>query len=170
MRRPRTLTTVVTVALTAVISTLATLAVAVNGPVTGTGTDITRVKTISQGAWVGTSSTSPVDVPDASRSINVTGSALLVARFQADAFCSGSGGAKCFVRIVVDNGTTETEIFPGPSVFLTANSFPTEQTRSIERSVTVGAGTYTIQVQAFVEDGDDGIELLRYHLTLERIV
>lgn len=173
MRKPKHWMVVTMAAAIAFVLGAATAVVAGGPPpVTGSGTDITRVKTISQSEQFVTFSTAGVDVPDASVRILVSGNpALIVARFQADAFCDGFDLAACLVRIVVDDGVTETVMPPGQAVFLEAPSiFGFSQTRSMERSITVGPGDYQVTVQAAVTDADDTFTLTRYHLTVERIV
>lgn len=171
MKTVKRSTLVLAVAATAVITSLATMVAAVTIVTTGTGTNITRVKAVSVDGSNETSSTTFVDVPSATLKINVsTGSALLLARFTGTSVCTTDGSAQgCKVRIILDDGVTETEMAPGEVLFDDSVN-PRHRASGIQTIATVGPGTYDVKVQWRVENALMSFSLFDYVLTLERIV
>lgn len=170
------LTIVLAAAVTALVTTLAMLVIAGPPPtVTGTGTDLTRVKVIGSTGAASTASGAFVDVPGATANIKVDPgqTALIVARFAADSRCSGPLGGACVVQILI--GGVEADPATGGTTFDSVPACSTSgsgetcavqdflEAHAMERWRTVGPGTYTVEV----EFATGGAEFLLQHWTLE---
>jgi hypothetical protein len=127
-----------------------------------------------------TSSPSFVNIPDTQVSPVVvpTGTTRLVmARFSAESVCYGSFGGWCTIRIVAQNNATGaiTELQPvsGNFAFDSPDGTPAEinwESHSMDRSIRLAAGTYTIRSQwAFVDPSPgSNFRIDDYSLTVER--
>jgi hypothetical protein len=129
-----------------------------------------------------TSSPSFVNIPNTQVEVVVpTGTTRLVmARFSAESVCWGSAGGWCSIRIVAQNNATGaiTELQPasGDDFAFDSPNQNTEtnaswESHSMDRSIRLGAGTYTIRAQWAFVGASPGLSNFRiddYSLTVER--
>jgi hypothetical protein len=142
------------------------VAVAVTSIVSGGAID--QVKVARSDESSGTTSSSYVDIPAATTQVTVQRGqrALLLARFSAESICTG--GAWCSVRIVAVKGGVEQEMEPASGTDFAFDS-PNDnwESNSMDRSLLVGRGTYTVKAQAAVIGGSS-FRLDDWSLTVER--
>jgi hypothetical protein len=107
-----------------------------------------------------TGATATVDVPAGSNG-------LIIARFTASSICGPSGG--CRVRILIGGVEgSPTEVSPYDTGG--SDSSTEYEGHAVDRSATVGPGTYTVQVQAARGTGITFFDLDNWHLTVERFI
>lgn len=145
-------------------------------PVRGAGNRINRIKTAaSEARFTVTDADGRVDLPEARHRLVLSEPALVVARFSASGQCFGGGGP-CTVSIkVLDNNAGDAEfaeLLPTSSPF-TSSGTGGEQSRTIERSLTLPAGDYDFQARLhalnFTSDPMT-FQIAGWHFTVERIV
>lgn len=145
------------------------VAVAVTSIVSGGA--INQVKVARSDESTGTTSSSYVDIPAATTQVNVPSGqrALLLARFSAESICGA--GSWCSVRIVAVKGGVERQMEPaaGTDFAFDSPDNVTElwESNSMDRSLLVGSGTYTVKAQAAVIGGGS-FALDDWSLTVER--
>lgn len=148
--------------------------------VQGTGTDITRVKTrAGEGQFPVTDTTSgdgPVfaDLPNAVHRLVLSEETLVVARFQAEALCTGSGGCKAKIE-VRDNSAGDAFVANMEPDFISAwdvAGADSDEVQGVERSITLPPGDYDFQVVVGADDAGADVTFLvsDWHFTIERIV
>jgi hypothetical protein len=142
------------------------VALAVTSVVSGGA--INQVKVARSDEAFNTTSASYVDIPGATVQVTAPrgGQALLLARFSAESICTG--GAWCSVRIVAVKGGVEQEMEPASGTDFAFDS-PNDnwESNSMDRSLLVGRGTYTVKAQAAVIGGSS-FRLDDWSLTVER--
>jgi hypothetical protein len=145
-------------------------------PVKGAGNKINRIKTAaSEARFTVTDSDGEVDLPAARHRLVLSEPTLIVARFTASGQCFGGGGP-CGVPIKVLNnnagGVEVAELLPTSSPF-TSSGVGGEESRTIERSLTLPAGDYDFQVRLralnFASDPMT-FQIAGWHFTVERVV
>ena len=143
------------------------------------------------GSFATGSSTVWVDLPGSQTSITVArgSSAYVLARFNAESVCWGTGGGGCPVRVVLFNGSSWEEIgtdishYPniGGALTPSASTFAFDSTDGglhttpsafashafEQHSRGIVNGTYPVKVQAGVTTPGDLLRLDDWHLTLE---
>ena len=133
----------------------------------------TQIKVVyqnSQTASFSTKSTVYADIPNATVSMTVPASttALLVARFQAHGSIIQTSG--CIARVLV--GSTAMEPSGNYPIFGQASVSQSVATGgSIERSLALGAGTYTVKAQMRIGSAssvNSECQLNGWHLAVER--
>jgi hypothetical protein len=132
------------------------------------GSDV--VTTTSSTAWVdlpGALTTTPVTVPSGA-------SQLVNARFTAESDCGGdaAAGQTCSVRILaVPAVGAPIELNPRSGKDFAFDSVPVRQdykeAHAMERSIVLGAGTYTFKVQYSVSNAAVVFDLDDWHLAVE---
>ncbi|MDF5757355.1 hypothetical protein [Spongiactinospora sp. TRM90649] len=142
----------IAVALTGAFALTATVANALPSSMTGTHTS-TQYFTGETDPWTAQTYGSWGNIPTAVVTVNVpAGTTRFVdARFTAESLCAGTASAWCSVRIVVVNSAgTITELQPVTSTDYRFDSpGGAEEAHALERfSAPLGAGTYTVRVQA----------------------
>ncbi len=173
---------VAALAVTLVVAT-ATISSAITASTTVSGKSMTAVKvvrsTFSQSFTDDGGATTATDLSGAGTTVKVpTGQkALLLIRFSADTACYGgtSGGYdQCYVQVLVNGNTAG----PGEVSFDNNNNNTEAVTTSLrdvhemEWVKSVGAGTYTVQVQVRTDDSpccQVEFDLDHWTLTVERI-
>lgn len=129
---------------------------------------VNQIVDFSETAETFTSSRTWVDVPNASLKLIIPAgpSQLVMARFSTTAACGGPDAqAYCSVRIMAGN----TEMLPsGGDIFMTDATPDTENLQAgvVERSLALRPGTYTIKVQAGIEDPNDYLALNGWHFNV----
>jgi hypothetical protein len=139
-------------ALSGALALTVTAADAVSSSQTGTQTSA-QYFTGESSPWTAQTIGAWGNIPTASVNVTVpSGTTRFVdARFTAESLCSGNAGAWCSVRVVVVNSAgTTTELQPVTSTDYKFDSpGGAEQAHALERfSGPLGAGTYTVRVQA----------------------
>ena len=128
-----------------------------------------------------TSSTSFVNIPNTQVGVVVpTRDRLIMARFSAESACWGSAGGWCSIRIVAQNNATGaiTELQPASGTDFAFDS-PNQgretvaswESHSMDRSIRLAAGSYTIRAEWAFVGGSPGLSNFRiddYSLTVER--
>ena len=145
-------------------------------PVRGAGNRINRIKTAaSEARFTVTDTDGEVDLPGARHRLVLSEPTLVLARFSASGQCFGGGGP-CGAPIKVLNnntgGTEFAELLPTSSPF-TSSGVGGEESRTIERSLTLPAGDYDFQVRLralnFASDPMT-FQIAGWHFTVERVV
>lgn len=145
-------------------------------PVTGAGNRINRIKTAaSEARFTVTDTEGEVDLPNARHRLVLSEATMVLARFSASGQCFGGGGP-CGAPIkVLDNNAGDAEVaelLPTSSPF-TSSGVGGEESRTIERSLTLPAGDYDFQVRLralnFTSDPMT-FQIAGWHFTVERIV
>ncbi len=160
---------------TLIVLVTATAAFAV---ITGVrGGPITKVTIARSTDAFSTTSTSYVNVPGGSAFIGVGSgdSALILARFSAESVCFGAGGW-CSVRILLFGPAGAVEMNPASGSDFAFDSTDAGRSTSAEweshsmdrSSNVVGAGSYTVVVQAATVGSPITFRLDDYSLTVER--
>jgi hypothetical protein len=138
-----------------------------------TGKAQTQIKVVREDATTATAianSTTYVDIPNATVSMTVADgtNALLVARFQGHGSIIQSSG--CMVRILVGSTT----MAPDGNYAFMGQANVTESVAgsgSIERSMPVGPGTYTVKAQLRISTANNvnsQCQLTAWHFAVER--
>jgi hypothetical protein len=150
-------------------------ATAIAFPTGGSGGTITGVQVVRETAANATTSESWVPLPGAQTSITVPSGqrALIMARFSGESDCENTSGdpGRCNVRILI--GGVEGAPGSGDDFAFDSNDYPgfdTRESHSMDRSRSVNAGTYTIQVQYKVTPPAETFTLDDWSLTVERAV
>lgn len=175
----RRLGTVALVVATAILTSLAHSVIAgPPPPVTGTGTDLNRVKVVGTTGGQATNSTTFVDLTGASANIKVDAgqTALIVARFGATSFCTIAQFDICIVRILIGGVEADpASLSPFDSVPFcgassgTCSAGDSGEAHSLERWRTVGPGTYAIEVE-FKTGSGASFTLANWTLEVDRII
>jgi hypothetical protein len=162
-------------ALAAVLVGAGAAATAIAFPTGGVGGTITGVQVVRETARNATSSESWVSLPGAQTSITVPSGqrALIMARFSGESECSNTSGnpGACNVRILI--GGVEGAPGSGDDFAFDTNDYPgfdTRESHSMDRSRSVGAGTYAVQVQYKVTAPAESFTLDDWSLAVERAV
>lgn len=131
-------------------------------------------------------STMFTDIPGASTTISVPRGerGLILARYSAETIChivegtTNTGDNKCSVRIMVVNNATGAELEACPCGQFANFAFDStsggtetvlaQESRSMDRSVEVGRGTYTVKAQWAVTHGDVRFRVDDWSLTVEK--
>lgn len=158
---------------------------AVPSPSTVSGKSIKAVKVVRNAVPVTTQSTAFADVPGAKTTIRVPDGqrALILARFSAESLCTDSTNAFkgwCGLRIYIGNAEGEPSdasdlgtpyAFDSDSSDATAGGGSEDwyEGNSMDRSRVVGAGLYTVKVQAAVLDPSIFFWLDDMSLTVEQV-
>ena len=81
-------------------------------------------------------------------------SRLITARFTSESQCTGNAGSWCSIRILIRNNSTGAlqELFPRSGIDFAFDSVGTDlwESHSVERTIRVGAGSYTVLLQRAV--------------------
>lgn len=188
MRQPARWLIVTTAgAITAVLLTAVVALGADAIPTKDSGSDITSVKAKGVTGSNATDATAWVQPQSASIDITVSGEdALLVARFSGESKCdrpgTGFASSPCYLRIVVDDGITETPMNPSSEIAFdssvgcvasagdTCDAFTGWASHAVQTFLRVDPGNYTVRVQYRVDNTDVDFTLRDYTLTVERIV
>jgi hypothetical protein len=166
MRRPLLL---VAVALVALLSASG-IAVAVTTFANGGAIEQVLVAG-STDAFIATSE-NYVDIPGARRAVSVSdGSDLLLARYSAESIVRGGERRVSSVRIVAERGETTVVMNPavpsGDFAFHNSSSDIDAGSHSMDRSLRVGSGLWTVKAQAAAFHGSS-LRLDDWSLTIER--
>jgi hypothetical protein len=138
------------------------------------GKEITAVKVRRGSDATSTTSTTPVNLPGAVVTINVPASrrALLLVRFSAESECITTGTSQrwCNLKILVDGSefAQPESDFAFDSASNGVEDDGSWEAHSIDRSIVVGSGTHTVQVQYRTTSADTTFRLDDWHLTVER--
>ena len=125
---------------------------------------------VASGPHHSVTTTDYADVTGASATATVPDgrNALIVARFGGSSICAGTSGS-CRVRILIGGVVASPEpVSPWDTRTEASSSFDYEAL-FMERSRTVGPGTYAVQVQA-ARAATAFFDLDNWHLTVERIL
>jgi hypothetical protein len=166
MRRPVLL---VAVAIVALLSASG-IAVAVTSISDGGAIEQVRVA-YSTDPFIATSE-SYVDIPGARRAVSVSdGSDLLMARYSAESVVRGGEHRVSSVRIVAEKGETTLVMNPaspgGDFAFHNSSNDSDAASHSMDRSLRVGSGSWTVKAQAAAFYGSS-LRLDDWSLTVER--
>lgn len=138
------------------------------------GGAITAVKVKRETNSASTTSTTFVNVPNASMNISVPSGqrALLLIRFSAESSCDGGAwGDWCSLRVLVD-GTEAHPRAGGNFAFDTdegvATNYDIWEANSMDRSIVVGSGAHTVSVQWSVTTNTTSFRLDDWSLIVER--
>ena len=145
------------------------------------GGPIERVAIARESSASSSNSTAFVDIPGASVSVFVPSGAtkLIMARYSAESVCFGGTGL-CSVRIVARNSTTGAITLLQPAASGAATEFVFDSTdagretgsswesHSTDRSLRLGAGSYTIRAQRAVTSSATTFRLDDWSLTVEQ--
>jgi hypothetical protein len=144
------------------------------GPAGAAGTGATLAyRTVTSGVAQSTSSTSFVDVPGATTTIEVPAgqTATIVARFSAETICTGPNGSWCSARIMI--GGTEGDPSVGTDFAIdspgTAPGSDWEGHTVARLRNSVAAGTVTVTVQYAVVSGATSIAVDDWALEVQAI-
>jgi hypothetical protein len=143
--------------------------------VTHTGKAVNQITVVTENNVSSTSSTSFADLPGASASIRVPAgkTQLVQVRFSAESTCFGNIGlAWCSIRILADGVEMLPNVgsdFAFDSDGLDANGLPLTdyfEGHSMDRTVVLGPGTHTIELQWCVTNSGLSFQLDDWTLTV----
>lgn len=79
---------------------------------------------------------------------------LITSRFTSESLCAGNAGSYCSIRILIRNNATGAlvEMFPRASTDFAFDSVSSDnwESNSVERTIRVGAGSYSVWLQRAV--------------------
>lgn len=147
------------IAVAVVALTTASMAGALAASVIKTGKSVTAVRAVMDDNYRYTASSTPVDMPSMTLSVNVPDNqrALLVITFSAESFCTSESATYCWVRVMVDNSVASPgDVIWGSGVMsdYTGNSWQANSMQFVHGPV--NAGSHTVKVQWWDSDNDGG--------------